>query len=202
MPKIDWTQIEGYREDMTADEKMTLFESYDPKPAPDPTPDPTSAPAPKNEPAPSPKSDLKGYIPKAQFDKLASELAAANKRIRAKMTEDEQREADRVAEQEAIKQELDNLRKEKTLSSYKASYLSQGYEEQLAEATAMAMVEGDMDAVFANMRKHSSNLEKALRAKILKETPVPPAGEDPNGDAQKNKEMAVLRESFGLPPKR
>ena len=35
-----------------------------------------------------------------------------------------------------------------------------------------------MDSVFANMKKHTIGLEKALRAQILKETPAPPAGEN------------------------
>ena len=116
------------------------------------------------------------------------------------MTEDEQKEADRLANEEAMKTELETLRREKTLSSYKASYLSQGYDEALAEATATAMVDGDMDTVFANMKKHSDGMEKSLRAKILKETPTPPAGEDLEGDAKKNKELAALREAMGLPP--
>lgn len=204
MAKIDWSQIEGYREDMSAEEKLALFEGYEPNPTPAPIPNPAPTPAPKNDPAPAPtpKNDLKGYIPKSQFDKVASELAAANKKLRAKMSEEEQRELDRVAAEEAMKQELDTLRKEKTLSTYKASYLSQGYDEQLAEDTATAMVEGDMEAVFANMKKHAANMEKAMRAKILKETPVPPAGDDPDGDAKQAKEIAALRESLGLPPKR
>jgi hypothetical protein len=62
------------------------------------------------------------------------------------------------------------------------------------------MADGDMDTVFSLMKKQAANTEKALRAKILKEIPVPPAGENPGADVEKKKEMASLRESFGLPP--
>lgn len=197
MPKIDWNRIEGYREGMSAEEKLALFESHnDPAPAPAPTPAPAPAPNPEPKPTPAP---ISGTVSKATYDKVASELAAAKKQLRAKMTEDEQKEADRLASEEAMKMELETLRREKTLSSYKANYLSQGYEEALAEATATAMVDGDMETVFANMKKHSDSMEKNLRAKILKETPVPPAGDD-GGDGEKNKELAALREAMGLPP--
>lgn len=209
MPKIEWTQIEGYREGMSAEEKLALLESLEnsptPAPAPAPKPTPTPAPAPAPAPAPTPDPDPapapKGQtVSKAQYDKVSSELAAAKKQLRAKMTEDEQKEADRVAAQEAMQEELETLRKEKKLSTYKASYLAQGYDEALAEATATAMVEGDMELVFVNMKKHSEAMEKNLRAKILKETPVPPPGDDPEGKDKKNKEMAALREAMGLPP--
>lgn len=197
MAKIDFSKIEGYSDDLSVEEKLALIENYDPDS--EPTPDPTPKPDPK--PAPTPKGGDK-TIAKAQFDKLASELAAAKKQLRAKMTEDEIKEAERQQEQESVRQELEVLRKEKTLSTYKAQYLAQGYDEQLAADTAEAMVEGDMDAVFLNMKKHGANLEKTLRAKILKGTPVPPAGDDPSMDAKKKKEMAELRSSFGLPPQK
>lgn len=197
MPKIEWSNIEGYKEDMTAEEKLALYEAYE-TPKPEPTPAPN--PAPKDpEPKPTP-APVGSTVSKATYDKVASELAAAKKQLRAKMTEDEQKEADRLANEEAMKTELETLRREKTLSNYKASYLSQGYDEVLAEATATAMVDGDMDTVFANMKKHSDGMEKALRAKILKETPVPPAGDNPEGDEKTNKELAALRQSMGLPP--
>lgn len=197
MAKIDFSKIEGYSDGLSVEEKLALIENYDPDS--EPTPDPTPKPDPK--PAPTPKGGDK-TIAKAQFDKLASELAAAKKQLRAKMTEDEIKEAERQQEQESVRQELEVLRKEKTLSTYKAQYLAQGYDEQLATDTAEAMVEGDMDAVFLSMKKHGANLEKTLRAKILKDTPVPPAGDDPSMDAKKKKEMAELRSSFGLPPQK
>lgn len=176
---INWESIEGYSEDMSADDKLALLEKQE-TPAPAVPADtlkntpPTDAQ--KTDPAPAAPKTSEKTIAKSQFDKLASELAAAKKQLRAKMSEDEQKELDRQQEQENMKQELEALRKEKTLSSHKASLLSLGYDEQLASDTADALVEGDMDAVFANMKKYGANVEKALRAKILKETPVPPTG--------------------------
>lgn len=190
---FDWTKVEGYREDLTAEEKLSLLENMDtdPNPQPDPEPDP--------EPTPSKAPSREGMISKAQFDKVSKELAAAKRQLRAKMSADEIEDERRRQEQEDMKLELETLRKEKTVSNHKASFLSQGYDEALADEAANAMADGDMETVFAVMRKHSVNAEKALRAKILKETPVPPAGDDPN-EAKAKKEMADLRASFGLPP--
>ena len=190
---FDWTKVEGYREDMTAEEKLSLLENMDTDPNPQPDPEPDPAPTPSKAPSRA------GMISKAQFDKVSKELAAAKRQLRAKMTNDEIEEERRRQEQEDMKLELETLRKEKTVSNHKASFLSQGYDEALADEAANAMADGDMETVFAVMRKHSVNAEKALRAKILKETPVPPAGDDPN-EAKAKKEMADLRASFGLPP--
>lgn len=181
---IDWEKLEGYREDMTAEEKLSLLENRESTQ--------------KQEPAPAPK-DMKGYISKAQFDKVASDLAAANKKLRAKMTEEEQKESERLAQQEAIEQELKQLRHEKTVSTYKANYLSLGFDGDLAVDSAEAMADNDMERVFANLKKHTEALKKSLTAEIMKNTPVPPAGDEQNADLKKQKELAMLRRSMGLP---
>lgn len=185
---FDWTAVEGYREDMSSDEKLALLENYTP-----PTPEPAPDPKPEVKPDPRP-----GYIPKKDFDKVSSELAAAKKQLRSKMSEDEQREADRLAEMEAKDTELAALRREKQLSSHKASFLGQGYDEALAEEAATAMVDGDMDAVFAAMKKFNAANEKAMRARILAETPTPPASDNPDSKEAKEKDLAQLRKYFGL----
>lgn len=180
---FDWTKIEGYRDDLTSDEKLALLENW--KPDNDP------------EPSHTPDTPLgKNMVSKTQFDKVASELAAAKKQLRARMSEDEQREADRAAKDAERDAELQQLRREKTLSTYKASYLAQGYDEKLAEEAATAMVDGETDVVFSAMKKHAANVEKELRARILKETPVPPPGNEP--DDKKKDRMAKLRKDFGL----
>ena len=185
---FDWTKVEGFSEDMSAEEKLALLENFDP-PAPAPA-DP--------EPAPSP-SGSKAMVSKAQFDKVASELATVKKQLRGKMSEDEQKELDRQNEREEMETELKALRREKTLAGYKAAYLSLGYDEQTAEDASTSMVDGDMENVFALMKKHSIAAEKALRAKILSETPVPPAGDNLNDEAKKREEEKQLRAYFGLP---
>ena len=177
---FDWSTIEGYKEDMTAEEKLALLDSYEPK-APEPAP-----------------VDLKGYVKKTQFDSLASELATAKKQLKSRMTEEEAREADRAAHEEAIEAELKTLRREKTISSHKASFLAQGYDDALATEAAVALTDGDTDEVFSIMGKHKVNAEKALRQQILKDVPVPPSGDTITDELKEKAEREKLRKYFGL----
>ena len=83
---IDWTKIEGYREDMTAEERLALLDDMDVAP--------------------------KGTtVLKSVFDKTSSDLAAAKKEIKKRMSDDEQREAERTAEDSALREELAELKK-------------------------------------------------------------------------------------------
>jgi len=197
---FDWTKVAGYREDMTPEEKVALLDTQEEENQPPAETEPEKQAPTQPEPEQQPVKPTPGLISKVQFDKVASELAKVKKELRARMTAEEQKEADRMANDEAMRLELEALRREKTLSNYKASYLSQGYDERLADEAATALADGDMDTVFALMKKHSMNTEKSLRAKILKEIPVPPAGENPSTDMEKQKELEILRASFGLPP--
>lgn len=185
---FDWSKVDGYREDMTAEEKLELLKEYEP-PAPTPAEDDL-----KPDPLPT-----KGMVSKAQFDKVSSELASVKKQLRGKMSEEEQRELDRQAERENMENELKALRREKELAAHKASYLGLGYDEEMAEEAATALVDGENDIVFSIMKRHSVNAEKALRAKLLKETPTPPAGDDLNDEKKKQEEAKKLRGYFGLP---
>lgn len=170
---IDWNTVEGYREDMSADEKLALLDNY--------TPPTDTKEAPEDKPAPKP-----GYIPKRDFDKLSSDYAALKKQMRSKMTDDEQREAERQAAIEAQEAELKTLRREKALSTHKASFMGLGLDEALATDAATALTDGEVDDLFGALKRYQTGFEKTLRTKILAETPKPPAGENPNGaDARK-----------------
>lgn len=160
---IDWSKVEGYSEDMSAEDKLALLEKQT-----------GGIPG---EPAGDPKSTKEYVALKAQFDKVSSDLASTKKQLRTKMTEDEQGKADREAADKQMQEELEALRRDKALSTHKASYLAMGYDEKTAEAAATALVDGDTTALFAAMKKHGETTEKALRDKILNETPTPPAGE-------------------------
>ena len=111
------------------------------------------------------KVDLSGYIQKSQFDKVSSELAEAKKTLKGKLSEA------KWAEMEAKLKELET---EKTISTYKASYLAMpGFDEKLAEDTAKALAESDMKKVFENQQKANAAYEKKLRADLVKQDPKP-----------------------------
>lgn len=202
---FDWTNVDGYREDMTADEKLALLENYnpgqpapapDPAPASDPTPDPAPAPAPKPDKATELMNEVKW---KRERDKLTSENANLKRQLRSRMSEEEAREADRKAEMEARDAELEALRRDKTLSNYRASFIGRGFDEGMAQKAAEALADGDAETLFDIMARRDLSWEKNMRAKILAETPKPPAS-DPNSEEYKKQDQANLRRLFGLPP--
>ena len=67
----------------------------------------------------------------------------------------------------------------------KAQLLAIGYDDTLAAETAEAMVNGELDKVFANQKKHMEAVRKEIRSEILKETPKPGGG---NSDKPMTKE--------------
>jgi hypothetical protein len=149
MAKIDVTKIEGYA-DMTPEEKLKALEGYD-------VPDP----------------DYSGYVKKDVFDKTASELAAKKKELTEKMSEDEQKKAKEAEERQALEEKYNALLREIAVSKNKTKLLGLGYDEKLADETAEAMADGDLDKVFKNQKKFLEGFEKSIRAEVLKDTPEP-----------------------------
>lgn len=156
MAKIDVTQIEGYAE-MSAEDKLKALEGFD-------IPDP----------------DYSGYVKKDVFDKTASELAGVKKQLKDKMTDDEAAKQKEQEEREELQSKYDKLLRESEISKHKAKLLGLGYDEKLADETAEATADGDMEKVFANQKKHLDSVEKRVRADALKDTPKP----TPDGDSK------------------
>ena len=184
---FDWNAVDGYREDMTADEKLALLENYNPnQPAAAPEPAPAADPVPEPAPAPAPKLDKATELMnevkwKRERDKLTSENANLKRQLRSRMSEEEAREADRKAEMEARDAELEALRRDKTLSNLRASFIGRGFDENMAQKAAEAFADSDAETLFDVMARRDLSWEKNMRAKILAETPKPPAS-DPNSE--------------------
>ena len=113
---------------------------------------------------------------KNTVSKANSEAAEFKRKLRETLSDSEQKaqqEADRVAKLEA---DYAKLLHESTVTQRKADFLALGYEEKLAAETAEALVNGDFTTVFANQGRHQANLEKKIKADVLKETPKPTGG--------------------------
>lgn len=149
MSKIDVTKIEGYNE-MSAEDKVKALEALE-----------------LEEP------DLSGYVSKDTFDKTASELANKKKELKAKMTEDEAKKIAEQEEKEALQARIAELEAKEKISSNKAQFLALGYDEESANSTAKALIDGDLVTVFKNLKTHQEAYEKKVRADVLAETPRP-----------------------------
>lgn len=157
MAKIDTSKIPGYAE-MSAEDKLKALEAFE------------------YEDNATEVERLKSAVSKAN-----SEAASWKKKHNELLTEDErkkQEDADALAN---MKKELDELRKDKTISEYKAKLIAQGYDEALASDTAQAMADGDTAKVFANQGKFLEEYAKKVKADALKKTPKPPAGDGADG---------------------
>ena len=171
---IDTAQIEGF-DGMTAEQKLDAVLKLDIPDAP----------------------DMSKFVSKETFDKKASEAANLTKQLRDKMTEDEQKKADDEKALADMKAEIEALRKDKTISTYTASYLKLGYDADLAASTAKAMADGDMDTVFKNGEAHKAALEKKIKEDLMNKTPKPDGagGVDKKDDSDiaKAKELAKAK---------
>ena len=164
MPTISTESIEGF-DSMTAEQKVEALLKLD-----------------------LPDSSAELARMKSALDKATSEAADYKKQLKGKLTEDEAAAAEREAKWAEMEAKMKEMETEKTISTYKASYLAMpGFDEKLAEDTAKALAEGDMKTVFANQQKASAAHEKKLRAEMVKQDPKPDGA---GGDDQK-KDTAV-----------
>ena len=154
--KINTANIKGYNE-MTLEEKLKALEEFE-----------------VAEP------DYSGYVKKDIFDKTASELADSKKQLREKMSADEIKAKEDAEKQEKLQSDYDALLRKVNLSENKAKLLALGYEDKLATETAEAMVDGNLEKVFANQKKHLEVVEKRIREDVLHSTPKPEGGNSSN----------------------
>ena len=108
---------------------------------------------------------------KTALSKSNSEASEYKKQLREKMSADEIKAKEDTEKQEKLQRDYDALLKKVSISENKSQLLALGYEEALANETAEAMVNGELDKVFANQKKHLDSVEKKLRSEILHSTP-------------------------------
>lgn len=118
---------------------------------------------------------------KAALSKANSEAADYKKQLRTKQTDDEAAAAAQKEEHDRLVQENADLKRFMSLSERKAKLLAMGYDESLADETATAMVDGDMDKVMANQSKYLEVQKKNIQADAMRKTPRPAAGDDGSG---------------------
>ena len=162
MPKIDTAGIAGYAE-MTVEQKLAALEGFE-----------------FNDNS-AELERLKNATSKAN-----SEAAEWKRKHNALLSEEEQKKNADAEAFKKVQEELEELRKEKTISEYTAQYIALGYDRELAEDTAKAMQSGDMKKVFANGEKHKQALEKSLKEQLLNEMHQPggTGGSDDSGSGE------------------
>lgn len=134
-----------------------------------------------------PKIDMTKFVSKEVFDKAASEAANYKKQARATMSEAEQKAAADAEELAKIVAERDQLKQEKAIAENAKGLVAIGYDETLANEVATALLNGDAATVIKAQAKFVDAQKKAVLAEAVKETPVPPVG---------NESKTITKEQF------
>lgn len=125
-----------------------------------------------------PKTSYEAAIQKEKKDRdnLAKENAEWKRKFRERQTEEE-RKSEELAEQQAERdKEFNGMKRELSIMKMSKQYMGMGYDEELANETAAAFIDGDTETVFSNQKIFSESLKKNLKAELMKDMPVPPAG--------------------------
>lgn len=172
MAKIDTTKIEGY-DAMTPEQKLAALEAFD-VPAPDYT----------------------GWVKKETLDKATSDAADWKKKYQSTLSEADLAAQKAKESQDALNTRLAELERKDKIATTKDKYVASGFTVELAQATAEAFVDGNMDTVLENMAKHTASVEAKLKDSAMKKTPAPPAGGNPKaGEINYAEEIAKATEA-------
>ena len=155
MAKIDVGGIDGY-DTMTVEEKLAALESFE-------YDDHADAVA-----------DLEKH--KDATNKATKEAAEYKKQLKA--LQDQQKTGNSKADETIarLQEQVNELTRQNTISSYTAQFVALGYDSELAADTAIATADGDVATVFENQRKFLEQHDKDTKANILKQTPKPGQG--------------------------
>lgn len=117
---------------------------------------------------------------KNAFDKASSDIAEYKQKLKDSLSEDEKKATETQELIERLQRENAEFKRSSEIADYKAKFITSGYSEELAQKTAEALADGDMATVFANHKTAWEAKEKEIRAGVVKNNPVPPAGASGN----------------------
>lgn len=113
---------------------------------------------------------------KTALSKANGEAADFKRQLRSKQSEEEAKEAERLAEYNKILDENKTLKRNAELASRSSKLVGMGYDAKLAESTAIAMLDGDYDTVMANQATFLEAQKKAINADAMRNSPRPQGG--------------------------
>ena len=153
MARIDTSGIEGY-DTMTAEEKLAALESYEYE-----------------------DNTAKYEQMKSSFDRASKEAADWKKKHNQLLSDDERKKQESDETLSKMKQELEELRREKYTSQYEAKALALGMDDKTAKTVSVSLVEGKMDEFFDAFGKFLKAHDHEIEVNLLKDTPRAPGGE-------------------------
>lgn len=138
---------------------------------------------------------------KAEYEKLkkandanSSQVAAYKKQLREMMDDEQRKKAEQDEASEATAKELEDLRKEVGHMKAVEKYRKMGMDEELAEATATAEIDGDQDKVAECFEKHIKAVKANEYQRFLDERKDPNSG---RGDGKDNTAEELAKKAGG-----
>lgn len=130
---------------------------------------------------------------KSSFDKASSEAAEFKKQLRAKLSEDEQKQLELEEERAKQAEYIKGLEDFKKMSDATTRYMSVvGMSADLAKLAAEAEINGDMDALTEVYKKHNDVVKKQMETEFLKGRP--PINNGSNGSAMTVKDILAIKD--------
>ena len=144
----------------------------------------------------------------AEIEKLKASLSRANsqaaeyKRQRNEaLDKSKLAEVERAEQEQAMREELETLRKEKRVSDYTGKCLALNMDADLAGKTAAALADGDMDSVFDCLKAFVEATTTRLNNEALNRQPGLSAGTPPTTNTAVKSEEDKIRQWMGIPIK-
>ena len=144
----------------------------------------------------------------AEIEKLKASLSRANsqaaeyKRQRNEaLDKSKLAEVERAEQEQAMREELETLRKEKRVIDYTGKCLALNMDAELAGKTATALADGDMDSVFDCLKAFVEATTTRLNNEALNRQPGLSAGTPPTTNTAVKSEDDKIRQWMGLPIK-
>lgn len=178
--KIDTTKIAGY-EEMSAEDKLKALEEFEFE-------------------APKPATTDEAEKLRAALTKANGEAAEWKRQYREKLSEQERKEAEREEKDKAVAEELQNLRRDKSVSGFVAQLLSLGYSKDLAQRAAEAMADNNAAEILSCQQEFLESKQKEIEAAALNKQPKLSSGAPPVAESADKDDLNKIRRYWGLPP--
>lgn len=115
---------------------------------------------------------------KSTADKNASEAADYKKKWRSTLDEQQQANLAKEEADKAMREELEALRRESSVSKFEKQFLAMGYSAELATKAANAQIDGDLDTLLGVQSSFIEQIKKNVKAESTKNMPTPPISND------------------------
>ncbi len=115
---------------------------------------------------------------KAATDKATAEASNWKKKYTATQSDAERLSMEKAEQEAQRQQEFEELKKFKAVTEASDRFRAIGYSDERAKAAAEAQFAGDVEELMSIQKAHQDDLEKRIKANLMKTMPAPTTGND------------------------